>query len=70
MKSLLQYPQLAQYNDITQLLQKSFSIVILLVETDINTGHWVALMRRQNEITFVDSYGLKYDQELRFVSKL
>jgi hypothetical protein len=65
---ILQYPELVNYDDIQKLLPNDFCILILLIETSQNAGQWVCLIRKNNIITFFDSYGLKYDTELRFVS--
>ncbi len=54
---LLQYPELANYNDITELLPKKVSVAVILLETAQNTGHWTALVRTNNIIYYFDSWG-------------
>lgn len=65
---IMEYPALAKCTNILQILPNSFSILILLIETSSHSGHWVMIVRQNNIITFFDSYGLKYDQELKFVN--
>jgi len=64
---LLQYPELANYNDITELLPKKLSVAIILFETAPNTGHWTCLVRKNNIIYYFDSYGVKPDGEFQFI---
>jgi hypothetical protein len=70
----MDYPfQIVKYGDLmhTKTLLPYFSepqsILIILIETAPNTGHWVSLTRFNNTFTYMDSYGLQADQELKFV---
>jgi len=64
---LLQYPELANYKDITELLPKKLSVAVILLETAQNTGHWTCLVRTDNIIYYFDSYGVRPDGEFRFI---
>jgi len=65
---IITYPQLANCTDITELLPNDFSILVILIETNANAGHWVLISKKGKVITFFDSYGLKYDNELKFIN--
>jgi hypothetical protein len=65
---LVLYPQLTNYADITQLLPNQFSILIILLEAG-SGNHWTCLIRRNNVLTYFDSYGKKYDGEFYLIPK-
>jgi hypothetical protein len=60
------YEELAQYRSIDDMLQGDRAIVILYQNTQYS-GHYVALLKKGNLIEFFDSYGMKPDEELRYV---
>jgi len=65
---IITYPQLKNYNTIDQLLEVDNRCVIL-VETKVNSGHWVCVLKYGNTCEFWDSYGLpQIDSELHYVS--
>ena len=68
---IIEYNDLADYNEITDLLTKPIDYVIILIETTAeSTGHWVALLRYSNTIEFFNSYSGKPDfQKNNFISK-
>lgn len=45
---LIVYPEMANYSDITQLLTKSFSLLVILYEAGNNANHWVMMCRKGN----------------------
>lgn len=64
---VLTYPELAQYNDIDELLDP-YGCAIILYMTRKNFGHWIALIKQgKNLIEHFDSYGIKPDNELKFI---
>ena len=66
---ILKYSELEKYNTIEQLLPKEKAYVILLLEDQINSGHWMCLARFNNKILFFDSYGGAPDSQLKWNSK-
>ena len=43
--NIINFSELKNYNHIDELLPDDKSYVIILIEQDKNTGHWIALMR-------------------------
>ena len=68
---MIEYNDLADYNEITHLLNKPIDFVIILIETTAdNVGHWVALLRYDNTIESFNSYGEAPDvQKNTLISK-
>ena len=68
---IIEYNDLADYNEITDLLKKPIDFVIILIETTAdNVGHWVCVLRYGNTIEFFNSYSGKPDfQKNNFISK-
>ena len=68
---IIEYNDLADYNEITDLLTKPVDYVIILIETTAdNVGHWVALLRYDNTIEFFNSYAEAPDvQKNTLISK-
>lgn len=67
---IIKYPDIIQYNTIDELLQP-YNKVIILYEFAPNYGHWVSLMKHKNNvIEHWDSYGLKVDDEMKFIKKM
>jgi hypothetical protein len=64
---IITYPELANCNNILTLLANPLSILVILYETSSNAGHWCCLLRHNTVLTWFDSYGLKYDNELKFI---
>ena len=61
---ILNYPQLAKYNSIEELLPKPYDFcVVLLLETPVS-GHWCALIRNPSQYEWFDSYGNAPDADL------
>lgn len=63
---ILTYTELADVNDIEELLYP-YDACIILYLTKRNYGHWTCVFRRGKYINFFDSYGLKPDFELKWV---
>jgi hypothetical protein len=68
---MIEYNDLAEYNNINDLLTKPIDYVIILIETIAdNVGHWVAVLRYGNTIEFFNSYGEAPDvQKNTLISK-
>jgi hypothetical protein len=61
-KHIIKYSELEKYNnDIDKLLPKIYSYKILLLESEINNGHWVLISKYKDKdkiiIEYFDSYG-------------
>ena len=77
---IMTYNELSEIENITDLLPKHKSYVILLYPVTSETdGHWVCLTRYRRNIEYFDSYGKKPDEPLswgkykstpRYLSKL
>jgi hypothetical protein len=68
---MIEYNDLAKYNNINDLLTKPIDYVIILIETIAeSTGHWVCVLKYGNTIEFFNSYSGKPDfQKNNFISK-
>lgn len=56
---IVKYSELASYNNIKELLPHNKSYKILLIETKLNSGHWVCITRLNDVIEVFNSYGCK-----------
>jgi hypothetical protein len=65
--NLIIYPEIIKYDNIDSLLGEN-GMCVLLYLTSSNYGHWCCVYRYNDSICFFDSYGLKPDSELHFVS--
>jgi hypothetical protein len=64
----MRYADLADYDDIEQVLPEAKSHVFLLYQHRPNDGHFVCIMRYGNTIEFFCSYGSKIDGPLYWTS--
>ena len=64
---IIKYNDLDNYTSIEELLPEDDTYFILLYLDSPSTGHWVAMTRNNNLITFFDSYGGKIDSQLKWV---
>lgn len=65
--NLYTYPELAQFNNINEMLGEYGCCVILFL-TKWHYGHWTACFRvNENTIEFFDSYGYMPDDEKEFI---
>lgn len=64
---IIKYSELARYNSIEEILPNDFDYIIILIENNFNSGHWVCLIRMKNIIECFNSYGIPIDSEFRFV---
>ena len=64
---IITYNELGQYKSLEQLLPKEKDFVILLYQTQSETsGHWVCLVRNDNNIYYFDSLANKIDVPLKW----
>jgi hypothetical protein len=64
------YGDLDEMTDINEILPTDKCCCILLVESEYNTGHFVAVARKGDTIIQFDSYGVKIDTELNYVTAI
>lgn len=79
---VINFSELRNYKHIDDLLPRDKSYVIILIEQEKNTGHWIALMRQdmmvyggkksgmKTVIEYFNSYGLKPNYEMKYFNKL
>lgn len=67
---ILKYSELKNYKTIEELLPKDFSYKIILIESEMNSGHWICLLRYGNFIEIFNSYGTRPSVELNFLSRV
>jgi hypothetical protein len=67
---IIKYSDLDQFRTIEELLPKDVDFRIILIEQNPNSGHWTCILRYGKTIEWFDSYGIKFDEELNFISKV
>jgi hypothetical protein len=66
---IVQYKDLFKYDSLLKLLPNKISILVVLINTSPSgSGHWTVLIRQDTLLTYVDSYGKKIDEELKYIS--
>ena len=67
---IILYNDLKKYNSIDEILPNKKSYAIILYLNSPNSGHWVSIMRPDNNtIEYFDSYGGEIDKPLSWISK-
>jgi hypothetical protein len=66
---ILKYNQLGYVNNIEDILPSEKSYCIILYENKPNNGHWVGIMRINNNIEYFDSYGNMPDIPLSWITE-
>ena len=69
MNKIIKYSELSNYTCFSQLLPNEQDFIVLLIEQKENSGHWVCIVRENENIYLFDSYGSSLDRELGFVEK-
>ena len=69
-KKILKYSELSNYRTIEELLPEPVDYRIILIEQNVDTGHWCCILRYNKVIEWFDPYGIKPDGELSFISKM
>ena len=59
----LTYSELAEYQDLEQLLPFDKSYKIILIEYEENKGHWICMLRYAETIEIFNSFGTKHDRD-------
>ena len=65
---ITEYPGLAEYNDLEDMLPKRKDYANVLYEEDENIGHWVGLLKYDNLYELFHPYGLTPNKELAWVN--
>lgn len=66
---IIKYADLDNFKSLNEILPHDNSYVVILIESELNTGHWCALSFRNNIFTLFDSYGCDLREELDFISR-
>ena len=64
---VIKYSDLADYSNINELLPNNKDFKIILVESQYNCGHWVAVMKYGDIIEWWNSYGTKPEYDFKFI---
>jgi hypothetical protein len=64
---VVKYSDLANYKTINDLLPEKTDFRIILIESKINSGHWVAVLKYKNIIEFFNSYGSAPEYDFKFI---
>ena len=64
---IIKYSELKDYKSLQELLPSPFDYKIILLESNRNTGHWVAILRMNNIIECFNSYGVSIDSEWKYI---
>jgi len=65
---IIKYSELSHLYDIDQLLPGEKDSCIILYEDSPNRGHWTALVKYNGLYEHFDSYGVKPDNQLKWIS--
>ena len=68
-ENIIKYSEIANYNDLEELLPNDKSYKIILIEYEKNNGHWICMMRYKNVMEIFNSFGTKHTTELESGSK-
>lgn len=64
---VIKYSDLANYSNINELLPNDKDFRVILVESSVNQGHWVCVMKYGDIIEYFNSYGTKPEYDFRFI---
>lgn len=64
---LVDYKELGMYEDIDDLFDDKGDLILLFIQMETErTGHYVALIRKDNSIYVLNSYGMEPDKDLDY----
>ena len=66
---IVEYCDLDKFSSMDDLLPGETDYVIILIESQDNSGHWCAITKQNKVISMMDSYGIKLQDELNFISR-
>jgi hypothetical protein len=64
---IVKYSELKQYNHIYDLLPTINSFAVILLEEQLSSGHWCAVMRLPTGLYYYNSYGKAYDRDISVI---
>lgn len=62
-QNIITYADLADYQDLEQLLPHDKAYQIILIEYEQNSGHWICILRYGKIIEIFNSFGTKHDKD-------
>lgn len=65
---VIKYSDLANYSNINELLPNDKDFRVILIESQYQVGHWVAILKYGNIIEWWNSYGTKPEYDFKFIS--
>ena len=70
---VMKYSELANYDDINDLLPNDKDFKVILTEQKVNQGHWCCIMKYGkggNTICWFDPYGVRPDGQFRYINTI
>lgn len=71
--NIIKYSDIKNYKDIDELLPDNKSYKIILIEDQLNSGHWVVIFRylidKKPTIEWFNSYGMRPSADLNFIGR-
>lgn len=64
---IIKYSDLAEYPTINDLLPNDKDFKVILVESSVNQGHWVCIMKYGDIIEYFNSYGTLPEYDFKFI---
>lgn len=72
-QKIIKYSDIKNYRGIDDLLPKFNDYRIILIESEINSGHWIVILKykinKKPVIEMFNSYGMKPGADLNFISR-
>jgi hypothetical protein len=65
---IFSYPQLENVNDIDEIFDDEGRSVMLLLTTDQYTGHWLCMIKKDDDIHYFDPYGNMVDEDKKWMT--
>jgi hypothetical protein len=66
---IIKYSELSHLNDLDELLPKDKDYCVVLYEERLDLGHWTALSKYDGVFEHFDPYGVKPDNQLKWLNK-
>lgn len=67
---IMKYSRLSEVSNIDEILPSNLSYCIILYEDSPNKGHWICILRYNDNIEFFDPYGFYPDSQLKWNPKI
>lgn len=72
-QKIIKYSDMKNYNNIDELIPNFNDYRIILIENELNSGHWVVILKYKIDdkpiIEWFNSYGMRPSADLNFISK-